>query len=298
MHGFSDCFSEPGKLYGCGAMRRLIVMGLMAAMVVPAFAAKRVTVAQLEQSLAADAASHRTDADVAHLIGDFELSERLTDTALERFTKNLQIGPRTALALQLLADQSALLEPPASELPATATPDAATQQRMMDLARGYVVQMWPHLPNFFVTRTTARFDDSPQVLKQGDWPVRAGMHLVGTSTRNLTYRDGKEILDQATETAVAGSAAAAQPAQPERGMESRGDFGPELTIVLTDAAKGKVTWSHWEKTAAGLAARCRRTRSASPTAAARKRSVWQPRWTRYRQTSWRSRIMYWAGVDS
>ena len=229
-------------------------MGLMAAMVVPAFAAKRVTVAQLEQSLAADAASHRTDADVAHLIGDFELSERLTDTALERFTKNLQIGPRTALALQLLADQSALLEPPASELPATATPDAATQQRMMDLARGYVVQMWPHLPNFFVTRTTARFDDSPQVLKQGDWPVRAGMHLVGTSTRNLTYRDGKEILDQATETAVAGSATAAQPAQPERGMESRGDFGPELTIVLTDAAKGKVTWSHWEKTAAGLAA--------------------------------------------
>jgi VWFA-related protein len=235
-------------------MRRLILLGLMAAVALPAFAAKRVTVVQLEQSLSAEINSHHPDADVAHRLGDFELSERLTDATLNRFAKNLPLGPRTALALQLLADQSAFLEPPPSELPATGNPDAATQERMMDLARGYVVRIWPHLPNFFVTRTTARFDDSPQVLRQGDWPVRAGMHLVGTSTRNLTYRDGKEILDQATETAVAGSSATATPPQQERGMTSRGEFGPELTIVLTDTAKGTVTWSHWEQTSTGLAA--------------------------------------------
>ena len=136
-------------------MRRLIVIGLMAAVVLPAFAAKRVTVAQLEQSLTADAASHRTDEDVAHRLGDLELSERLSDATLDRFANHLPLGPRTALALQLLADESAFLEPPMSELPATANPDAATQQRMMDLARGYVVKIWPHLPDFFVTRTTA-----------------------------------------------------------------------------------------------------------------------------------------------
>jgi len=242
-------------------MHRLIPIALMAAMVLPAVAAKRVTVAQLQQSLAADTASHRADADTAHHLADFELSERLTDATLGRLAKNLPLGPRTALALQLLADQSAFLDPPAAELPATGAPDAAAQQRMMDMARGYVVQIWPHLPNFFVTRTTARFDDSPQVLRQGDWPVRAGMHLVGTSTRNLTYRDGKEILDratnQATETSLAGATAPAQPdqaPQQERGMSSRGDFGPELTIVLTDSAKGRVAWSHWEQTSAGLAA--------------------------------------------
>ena len=134
---------------GYGAMRRLILLGLMAAVVIPAVAAKRVTVAQLEQSLAADSASHRADADVAHRLAELELSERLTDATLERFANNLPLGPRTALALRLLADESAFLEPPASELPATGTPDAAAQQRMMDLARGYVVKIWPHLPDFF-----------------------------------------------------------------------------------------------------------------------------------------------------
>lgn len=233
-------------------MRRLILLGLLGAMVLPAVAAKRVTVVQLEQTLASDFASHRADAEIAHRLGDFELSERLTDATLDRFAKNLSLGPRTALALQLLADQSAFLEPPPSELPATGNPDAATQQRMMDLARGYVVRIWPHLPNFFVTRTTARFDDSPEVLQKGDWPVRAGMHLVATSTRNLTYRDGQEILDQATETGV--SNIAAPPVPQERGMTSRGEFGPELTIVLTDTARGTVTWSHWEQTSSGLAA--------------------------------------------
>jgi VWFA-related protein len=235
-------------------MRRLILVGLLTVFTLTAAAAKRVTVRQLEQSLAGDNAAQRPDADIARRIGQIELSERLTDSTLEHFAKELALGPRTVLALQLLADQSAFLDPPAAELPATVSPDAATQQRMMDLARGYVVTMWPHLPDFFVTRTTARFDDSPQILKQGDWPVRMGMHPVGTSTRNLAYRDGMETLDQATQTAVDNSNLAAAPAQQERGMTSWGEFGPEMTIVLTDTARGKVTWSHWEQTSAGLAA--------------------------------------------
>jgi VWFA-related protein len=230
----------------------------MAAVALPAVAAKHMTVAQLEQSLAADAASHRADADIARRLGDLEISERLTDATLDRFAAKLPLGPRTALALQLLADQSAFLDPPPNEMPATATPDSATQQRMMDMARGYVVQIWPHLPNFFVTRTTIRFDDSPQVFRQGEWPVRAGLHLVGMGTSKLTYRDGKDILDQPTQqtpvAVAAGKNGAPPPPQQEPGMTSRGDFGPELTIVLTDSAQGKVVWSHWEQTSARLAA--------------------------------------------
>ena len=110
------------------------------------------------------------------------------------------------------------------------------------------------MPNFFVTRTTAHFDDSPQILRQGEWPVRMGLHLLGTSRHNLAYRDGQEILDPGTPTAAANASVTAAPAQQDKGMTSRGEFGPELTIVLTDSAKGKVTWSHWEQTSAGLAA--------------------------------------------
>jgi VWFA-related protein len=232
-------------------MRRLILLGLLAAMVLPAGAAKRVTVEQLEQALASGNAAHRADAEVARQIGDLELTERLTEVGLGRLAKNLTLGPRTALALQLLADQSAFLDPPAGELPATAKPDAATQQRIMDAARGYVAQALPRLPNFFATRTTNRFDDSAQVLEKGDYPVRAGMHLVGTVSRQITFRDGKEVEDAPAQTAAT---PAAPNAQQEIGLHTWGEFGPELSVVLTDTAKGTVTFSHWEQTATGLAA--------------------------------------------
>ena len=219
----------------------------MAVLVLPAIAAKRLTVAQLEESLSAENAVHHSDAELARQIGDFELSERLTDSTLNRLAARLKLSPRTALALQLLADQSALLDPPASELPSTGAPDAAAQQHMMDAARGYVIQSLPHLPNFFATRTTNRFDDSPQVLEKGSWAVRAGLHPIGTSSRQITFRDGQEVQDS--------TAAAAQLKQKqEQGLSSWGEFGPELVVVLSDAAKGTITFHHWEKAATGLVA--------------------------------------------
>jgi len=230
-------------------MRRLILVAALAALALPALAARRLTIAQLEQTLSAEISAQRADADVAHKIGELELSERLTNVRLDRLAGRFKLGPRTALALQLLADRSAFFDPPADELPATEPPDAATQQRMTDSARGYVTKAVPHLPNFFATRTTNRFDDGPQVLKEGDWPVRAGLHLAGTTSRQITFRDGKEVIDAPAETAAAGDKA-----QQELGLHTFGEFGPELSIVLTDTAKGQLTWSHWEQTSAGLAA--------------------------------------------
>jgi VWFA-related protein len=229
-------------------MKKLAVLAIASVFTLPALAVKRVTVAQVEQSLAAANSTHRADVEVARQLGEIELTERLTDATLNKFAAHLTLGPRTALALQLLADQSAFLDPPPNELPATAPPDAAAQERMMDEARGYVVSSWPHLPDFFVTRTTNRFDDGPQVLETGGWPVRAGLHVVGTASRQVTYRDGQEVQDEKPQSA------AAPASQQELGMRSWGEFGPALTIILADAAKGQVTWSHWEETPAGLAA--------------------------------------------
>ncbi len=228
-------------------MRRLMVLAALAALALPAGAARRITVAQLEQALTAELSAHRADADVAFKVGQLELSERLTSVTLDRFAAKLPLGPRTALALQLLADQSAFLDPPASELPATRAPDVATEQRMIDAARAHAVQTWSRLPNFFVTRATNRFDNTAQVLHQGEWPVRLGLHPVGSVTRQVTFRDGKEVQDAAAE----GSNAAAPQ---ELGLRSWGEFGPALTVVLADMAKQKVVFSHWELTPGGLAA--------------------------------------------
>jgi hypothetical protein len=100
-----------------------------------------------------------------------ELSERLTESALARLTAGLAADSQTALALQLLADESAFLDPPASELPADSVPDDAAQQRMLDAARGYVDRTLPRLPNLPAKRTTHRYDDSSQELSNGGCPV-------------------------------------------------------------------------------------------------------------------------------
>ena len=230
-------------------MRRLILIGLVAIMTVPAVASQRVTVAQLERVLIADNATHRTDAQIAGQIRGFEMTERLTDAALNRLATTLNLQPRTALALQLLADQSAFLDPPANELPATAFPDAATQQHILDAARAYSVATWSRLPNFFVTRVTNRFDDTPQVLRKGDWPLREGLHLVGNASRQITFRDGKEVQDPTVNVASSNANSSG-----ELGLRSWGEFGPALTVVLADMANHKVTFSHWEQAATGLVA--------------------------------------------
>ena len=174
-------------------MRRAVLLVLAALLALPAVAARRVTVAQLADTLSSALAQHRSDEDIARQIGTLELSDRLTAATLDRFAKRFPLQPRTALALQLLADQSAFLEPPADELPATAAPDVQTQRRLLDSARAHAVETWDRLPNFFVTRVTTRFDDGPQVMHTGEWPVRAGLHAVGSSSRRITFRDGKEV---------------------------------------------------------------------------------------------------------
>ena len=94
-------------------MRRPVLLALAALIVVQAGAARRVTVAQLEQALVAATSEHRPDAEAAHQVGSMKLAEQLTEATLNRLATKLSLQPRTALALQLLSDQSAFLYPPA-----------------------------------------------------------------------------------------------------------------------------------------------------------------------------------------
>ena len=226
-------------------MRRLILLVALAALAPPAGAGTRVTVAKLDQALTAAIAAHKPDAEIARQIASLELSERLTDASLNRLNIRLAQDTLAAQALALLAERSAFLDPPVAELPGTAAPDGAARQRMLDAARNYVAQTLPRLPDFLATRTIKRYDDSPQALKNGAWPVRAGLHLVGTSSREISIRNERE--GQAVKQ---GSAAL----QEQSGLTSWGEFGFLPALILTDTDKGKITWSHWEQMAAGPAA--------------------------------------------
>src|SRR5271156_5319572 len=167
-------------------LRSGFLLALIAALPIASRAAKRFTVVQLTQTLTTDVGKQKPDAEVARQIAGIELSERLTEATLARLAATLNADPQAAVALQLLADLSAFLEPPASELPPTPVPDDPTQQRVLDAARSYVAQTLPRLPNLLATETTNRYDDSPQLAKKGSWAVRAGLHLVDSSSREIS----------------------------------------------------------------------------------------------------------------
>jgi hypothetical protein len=225
-------------------MRRFVLLVLLALTTFPA-AAKRLTVAQLEQELSAARAGHKADAEIAHQINAIELSERLTEAVRDRLTSDLASDPKAQLALRLLADLSAFLGPPTSELPQIEAPDEASQQRMLEAMRDYVGQTLLRLPNFLATRTTERYDDSPQAIKQGAWPVRVGLHLIDSSSREISIRD-----EQESHSPIMGSALG----QAQTGMISGGEFGTTLGMILADIVNGKVTWSRWEQSPSGLSA--------------------------------------------
>jgi hypothetical protein len=123
-------------------------------------------------------------------------------------------------------------------LPAGPVPGDAEQQHMLAAARNYVAQTLPRLPNFLATRTINRYDDSPQALKKGAWPVRAGLHRVDTTSREISVRDERENQPPTQGSAVW---------QQQIGLISGGEFGTTLGMILTDTLQGKVSWSHWEQ---------------------------------------------------
>jgi VWFA-related protein len=233
-------------------MRRWAVLFILAGLALPALATKRVTVAQLEQELAAD--HGRSDDEVARRLSDLELSERLSAARFVSMESSLS-GERAQQAFMMLADQSAFLDSPASEIPAASAPDLATQREILALTVNYVTQTVPQLPNFFATRITRSFEDKPAVQRPGVISSKGmvsstayqPLHRVGSLNETVFYRDGHEVVETIDDMGKKQLPVA-------RRLTTSGVFGPILATVLVDAARSKLTWSHWEQGQTGLEA--------------------------------------------
>src|SRR6478609_5677121 len=139
-------------------MRKPVLVLLLASVALPACAAKRVTVEQLEQLLAADRG--KPDAKIAQQLANLEITERLSTARLSRWEAALP-GPESRRSLLILADLSAFLAPPPAEIPATAIPDLATQRKIMATVASATTKTISKLPDFFATRDTIFFKDTP-----------------------------------------------------------------------------------------------------------------------------------------
>jgi VWFA-related protein len=219
-------------------MRKLAFLLLLVGIALPAFAVKPVTVEQLERMLAS--AQSKPDAEVARLLSDLELTERLNSARLKQLQTNLP-GERSQLALIALADTSAFLDLPSTDIPATATPDLATQRRMMSMTVDYLGKTLPLLPNLFAARDTLRFETRPsQFQDAGD----DTLHAAGKSRVTVLYRDGREFVD-------AGADKDKKAQAPDKGLTTWGEFGPIMGTVVMDAARSRMVWRRWELGAGG-----------------------------------------------
>ena len=110
---------------------RPLVVAILASLVLApalAFAAKSISVQQLEETVTSAHASHQTDDALTRQLENVKLTERLTGDALQKLIA-LSPGPKTTQALDAIAGLSAFLDPPSKELPATPAPDPRYTKR-------------------------------------------------------------------------------------------------------------------------------------------------------------------------
>jgi hypothetical protein len=225
-----------------GAMRNSGSLLLFVALTIPAFAAdppgrQSITVAQLEQNLSA---SHASDRDVARRLSGFELVQCLSGQRRAHLAATLP-GEQSRAALNVLADFSQFLDPPVDEIVPTFPPDAPARVQIFNRVVAFVESAMHNMPNLLATRDTSRFEsyrhvtDTGQSILVKETPFRPADH--GSVT--VLYRDGTEVVETGASKVRS------------RGLNSWGEFGPLLGVIVADMLKGKVVFHHWEQTPAG-----------------------------------------------
>lgn len=205
------------------------------------FAAKPVTVEQLGEMIGEAHGSR--DAEVAKKLSDMALTQRLSGAKLMSWESSLP-GRRSRQALTALADASAFLDPPATQMPALPPPGLSEQQHILSLTIDYLRVTIPKLPNFFAKRITTRYEDQkPDGSRMANRGAQA-WRAIGSSSETVLYRDGAEVVDSR-------SAQRRKSKAVEGELVISGTFGPILFTVIVDAAHGQTYWSHWEQGADG-----------------------------------------------
>lgn len=142
-------------------MKRFVcILGLIA-LAVPSWAARKISVGELEDTLKTLQSEKKSDAEIANALKQLELSELLTTATMNRLLEEAP-GPQTNEQIYILEARSAFLAPPAEDIPSNPAPDAAAQKALLDKAAAYVTKTYAQLPEITAVKTTLRFQDNMQ----------------------------------------------------------------------------------------------------------------------------------------
>ncbi len=226
----------------------IVVVALAAA---PAWCAKKITVAELMNTLATMHKDGKSDDDVAAALKQVELSEQLTRSAMNSLISDVP-GQRSTEQIYVLEARSATLPPPASDIPTAAAPDAGAQKAMLDKAADYVSKTYTQLPALTATKTTLRFQDNVEAagpssgMHGGASEVTVGsgsvspyqfIHYINSTDAQIASDHGAEKLPSEKDKTPWGANKMIALQEPD----------PNLGTVFEEAqTAGEIKWLRWE----------------------------------------------------
>jgi hypothetical protein len=226
-------------------------------------AAKQMTVKQLSELLTSLQQAKKSDAEVAAELKQVVLTEELTRAQMNSMVQDIP-GPYSTEQIYVLEARSAILPPPAADLPSTPAPDPATQKAILDKAVDYAGKTYAQMPAVTATKTTIRFQDNVEAaaassgmhsgatdsLSTDPSVVSANqfVHYINSTENNIEIKNGVEDNPLANDKTKWGA----------NGYIALMANGPELASVISEAeGAGKVSFLRWEtvngKTAAVFA---------------------------------------------
>ena len=200
---------------------------------------EKVTVAQLEELVHAQT-------DLQRKLANLELTERLSTPRLDALLSRIH-GERERQALTADGDMSIALEPPADEIVNRPPPPADEQRAILERTFDYLRNAIPKLPDFYALRNTERFEEAPGRPDE-IWKIPhqdQTLHFATEEHATVLYRNGQEVVEKKQKLGKGRVFRGMR----ERGLETRGTFGPILTYMLTAAATSPSTlsWKRWER---------------------------------------------------
>jgi len=232
-------------------MKRFVCILALLVSVLPAqaWSAKKMTVAELTDMLKTMHDQQKSDSDVAAALKQVQLGEQLSRSTMNSLAAYAP-GQLTTEQIYVLEARSALLPPPAADLPTTAAPDAAAQKAILDKVSAYASKTWAQLPSLTATKTTLRFQDNVEAAAPSsgltgsakEVTVGSGfvspyqfVHYINSTESVYSSEHGIEKLPEDKTKWGANKMIAIQ--EPE----------PSVATVLQDTQNGgSINWTRWE----------------------------------------------------
>jgi hypothetical protein len=219
-------------------MKKLALLFLFLTVSLPLAAAKKYSVAELQQILSSMQQS--SDAKVAAFLKDVELTEELPSRVRNQL-HTLFPGPQCSAQLNQLTGRSAFLAPAASEIPQDAALEADKQHDLLANAMQIATRSNTESPHLQVNKITARFQDaninSSEIV--GSNIAIAYPDMLLTDIHSETIENDKGVEKPAPSKA--------QTQWGANGLVSEGNPPPASGVLLQDIqSAGKIAWLRWE----------------------------------------------------